>query len=117
MVDLRYVGKDTRHHEEVPSKLETTTLKETHGVMVEEVATNTTKSNGTHEVVVGGVTKKSHLTYHQGAFRLCWATKNESVHFTFTTNVTGLGSDNIYSSIAFSTDKIQVIESFNKITF
>lgn len=109
MIDLRYAGKDIRHHEEVSSNLEKTTLKETHGVMVEEVVTNTTKSNGTHEVVVGGKAKKSHLTYHQGVFRLCWAIKNESVHFTFTTNVTGLGSNNIYSSIAFSTDKTQVI--------
>jgi len=106
MVDLRFTGKDTRHHEEVPIKVETTTLKETHEVMLDEGVTKTTKVNGTSAVIVEK-SKKTHLTYHQGAFRLCWAVKNETVHFKFTTNVTALGTDKLWSSIAFSTDKVQ----------
>ena len=107
MVDLRFTEKDTRHHEEVPTKVETTTPKETHEVMLDEGVTKTTRVNGTNAVFVEK-SKKTHLTYHQGAFRLCWAVKNETVHFKFTTNVTALGTDKLWSSIAFSTDKVQV---------
>jgi hypothetical protein len=51
--------------------------------------------------------RKTHLSYSQGPFRLCWSQiDKENVHFKFSTNISQLGHDKIWSSFALSSDKV-----------
>ena len=102
MVDLRYLGKDTRHHE---SSLDSTILQETKEVMFDEAIIKANSTNITSHVEK---TRKSHSSYRHGPFRLCWSIQNETVHFTFATNITQMGNESIWSSVTFSRDKVLV---------
>jgi len=102
--NFKYEANDKRHHDE-PSDVNVVIPSERKEVMFNEnvIVSNIVNDTVLKEVASG---RKSHLSYHNGPFKVCWEARNGTVHFAFATNITQLGSENIWSSIAFSRDGV-----------